>query len=359
MALVLMPVLAAGIYATFLAAQRYSAETRFSVRSSGSSAAAQNAGGSVGLLASSNNGGSGGGFVDGWAVSDFIKSRDCMRQLDRKIGLRSLLAYRGLDPLNRLSPQASEDQLYNAYRANLDVSYNMIEQIDVLQVSAFSPEDARLISEALIDLAQQFVNRMDEKGVEDTLKVSKGAVALAEKEAIGARDALTSWRIKNGNLDPAAEANMLLTLMGQLEAELSTAKINLTKIVALNNPDHPMLHPAQMQVAALQAQLDSVRMRMSGKGDTEASQLRSYEALVNTQTFADQNLTLARQNYQQAFTDTLRLQRYLSVIARPVPDGQPSSPNTVVLLLEALALGFVLAFVVRIGEAFYVEFRHG
>lgn len=352
----LVPVVLAGLYALVFAAPRYAAEARFSVRSSATQTAAQP--GSMSLLAS-GSGGMMGGFVDGWAVADFLRSRDCMRQLDRRIGLRKYLAYTGLDPVNRLSPHASEDELYRAYLDAIDVSYNMIEQIDVLRVSAFSPADARVVSDALIDIAQQFVNSMDEKGVADTLKVSKEAVTLAQKEAIDARGALTDWRVRNGNIDPQAEATMLLNLSAQLEAELNTAQINLDKIRALNNPEHPMLRPAQMQVSALRKQLDDVRARMSGRGNTEASRLKPYQALLNAQTFADQNLASARQNYQQAFTDTLRLQRYLSVIAQPVPETQPGSPNTGVLLLEALAVGFVFAFVVRMGEALYREFHHG
>ncbi|WP_241017075.1 sugar ABC transporter [Paraburkholderia sp. Ac-20342] len=354
--LVLVPVVLTALYALVFAAPRYRAEARFSVRSSASQPAAQ---GTAGLLSSGSGGSVVGGFVDGWAVADFIRSRDAMRQLDNRIGLRRYLVYTGLDPLNRLSPEAGEDALYRAYLGAVDVSYNMIEQIDVLRVSAFSPEDARTLSDALIGLAQQFVNNMDEKGVTDTLKVSKEAVTRAEKEAIGARGTLTDWRVRNGNIDPEAEAGMLLNLSAQLEAELNTAKINLDKIRALNNPEHPMLKPAQMQVSALRKQLDEVHARMSGKGNTDASRLKSYQALLNAQTFADQNLASARQNYQQAFTDTLRLQRYLSVIARPLPEVRPGSPNTGVLLIEALAVGFVFAFAVRAAEALYREFRHG
>ena len=356
LALVIVPVILTAIYTLVIAAPRYSAEARFSVRSS---AAQSSAAGATGGLLASGNAGAVGGFVDGWAVADFIRSRDCMRQLDSKIGLRKYLVYAGVDPLNRLSSEAGEDELYRAYLDAIDVSYNMIEQINVLRVSAFSPDDARTISDSVISVAQQFVNKMDEKGIADTLNVSKEAVVRAEKEAVAARGALADWRVRNGNIDPAAEADMLLNLSAQLEAELNTAKINLDKIRALNNPDHPMLLPAQLQVSALRKQLDGVRARMSGKGDTEASRLKTYQALLNAQTFADQNLSSARLNYQQAFTDTLRLQRYLSVIARPVPQVQPGSPNTRLLLIEALAVGVVFAFAVRMAEALYREFHHG
>lgn len=346
------------VYVLCIATPRYEAESRFFVQSA--SGQQPGAGGGAGtLLTTGNMPGMLGGFVDGWAVSEFLKSRDCMRQLDEKIGLRRYLVHDGLDPANRLSEDASEDALYRAYLSAVDVSFNALEQIDVLRVSAFSPEDAAMISKELLNLAEDFVNRMNGKGVSDKLKVSEESVRRAEQKALEARDALTAWRTTHGNIDPTATVTMLLNLSSQLEAELNTAQINLDKIRALGNKDHPMLRPARMQVVALQKRIGDVRERLSGKGNTEAKLLKSYESLRNAQAFADSNLTMAQQSYQQAFSDTLRLQRYLSIIAQPVPTDRPSSPRTRVLLLEALALGFVLMFIVRVALALLRGLRHG
>ncbi|ANN80201.1 sugar ABC transporter [Bordetella flabilis] len=340
-----------------IATPRYEAESRFFVQSgSGQQSAGAGAGN---LLSTGNMPAMLGGFVDGWAVSDFLKSRDCMRQLDEKVGLRRYLVHTGPDFANRLPPDASEDDLYRAYQASVEVSFNVLEQIDVLRVSAFSPEDAAILSKALIGLAEDFVSRMNEKGVADKLKVSEEAVRRAERKALEARDALTAWRTAHGNIDPTASVAMLLNLSSQLEGELSNAQINLDKLRALGNKDHPMLKPAQMQVAALQKRIVAVRRRLSGEGNTEAKQLKSYEALRNAQAFADSNLTLAQQSYQQAMVDALRLQRYLSIIAQPVPTDQPSSPRWMNLLLQALAVGFVLMFITRIGMALLRGLRHG
>ena len=84
--IVVAPVACALIYALSIATPRYEAESRFFVQSG----SGQQGGGAMAasLLTTGNSGGMLGGFVDGWAVSDFLKSRDCMRQLDRKIGLR-------------------------------------------------------------------------------------------------------------------------------------------------------------------------------------------------------------------------------------------------------------------------------
>lgn len=343
------------VYVFHLATPRYEAESRFFVQSS----SGQQSGGAANLLTTGNMGGMLGGFVDGWAVSDFLKSRDCMRQLDQKIGLRRLLANGGMDPANRLAEDASEDELYRAYQASVNVSFNVLEQIDVLRVSAFSPADSETLSKALISLAEDFVSQMNEKGVADKLKVSQESLTRAEQKARDARDALTAWRTAHGNIDPTATVAMLLNLSGQLEGELSNAQINLDKIRALGNKDHPMLKPAALQVAALQKRLVSLRHRLSGEGTTEATMLKSYEGLRNTQMFAESNLTLAQQSYQQAMVDTLRLQRYLSIIAQPVPTDRPSSPRLGILLLEALAVGFALMFIFRIGLALLRGLRHG
>ncbi|AOB33865.1 sugar ABC transporter [Bordetella sp. H567] len=352
-----MPVAFALVYALSVATPRYEAESRFFVQS-GSGQQAPGAG-AASLLTTGSMSGMLGGFVDGWAVSDFLKSRDCMRQLDQKVGLRRYLVHDGLDPANRLDEDASEDDLYRAYQASVKVSFNVLEQIDVLRVSAFSPDDAAILSKALIGLAEDFVSRLNEKGVSDKLKVSQESVRLAEQKALEARDALTAWRTSHGNIDPTASVAMLLNLSGQLEGELSNAQISLDKIRALGNKDHPMLKPAQMQVAALQKRIVAVRHRLSGEGNTEARQLKSYEALRNAQAFADSNLTLAQQSYQQAMVDALRLQRYLSIIAQPVPTDRPSSPRLRTLLLEALAIGFVLMFIVRVALALLRGLRHG
>ncbi len=357
MLIVLAPVALALVYAWFIATPRYEAESRFFVQSA--SGQQGGAGAAASLLTTGNSGGMLGGFVDGWAVADFLKSRDAMQQLDKKVGLRRYLTNTGWDPFNRLSEGSSEDDLYRAYQRSVQVSFNALEQIDVLQVSAFSSEDAAMLSRALIGLAEEFVSSMNEKGVADKLKVSEETVRLAEQKALAARDALAVWRTEHGNIDPTATVSMLLNLSSQLEGELSTAQLRLDKIRALDNKEHFMLKPAEQQVVAVQKRLASVRHRLSRDNNGEAKQLKSYEALRNAQVFADSNLTLAQQSYQQAMTDALRLQRYLSIIAQPVPTDRPSSPRMTVLLLQALALGFVLMFIARVVMALLRGLRHG
>jgi capsular polysaccharide transport system permease protein len=346
--IVVAAVLCALAYGAVIAAPRYSAEARFSV-----TASAQGGGGGGGspttsLISTGSSQGAALGFVDGFAINDFLASRDCMRQLGKVIDLRALLGHDG-DPLASLPAKPSEEQLFRAYKAAVSTSFNMIEQVNVVQVNAFSPEASQRIAKALLAISQDFVARMDAQGVADTLDVSARQVHSAEAQDIGAANAIAQWRAANRNIDPQTESGMVMQMISQIEQELTTARINYEKVRAFGNPDHPMLKPAQQQVAALEGQLAEARGRLTGSSSSEAARLNTYEQLKNTQTFADNNLASARNAYQQAFLEVMRLRRYLIVIARPVLEDEPSSPKLPLLALEGCLAGILLAFVTSTG----------
>ena len=337
-AIVAICVLGAVGWGALIDRPRYAAETRFSVR--GSSAEQASSGATTSLLSSGSGGSAGIGFVDGFAVNDFLKSRDCMLQLAKAMPIAKTL---GVDP------KAGTTALYDAYTDAVKVKFFMVEQENSIEVDAFSPEDSRKIASALLVLAQDFVSRMDTQGVQNALNVDAQQLQSAQQQSSSAANALAAWSAEHRDVDPNAEATMVLNNISQLEQELNTAKINYEKVLAFGNPDHPMLQPARLQVQALQRQLAEARGRLAGGKNSEASRLRTYSQLKNAQTFADSNLTAARDAYQQSYREATRLRRYLSVIAQPVASDVPSSPNLWLLALEGLLAGLVLSFLTSLG----------
>jgi len=344
LAVIVAAVLAALLWGQFVIAPRYEAEARFAVR--GSSPGGDQGGGATGLLSSGTNSGAGAGlgFVDGFAVNDFLKSRDCMLQLAKRVDLPKLLAAGLAAPTTRPSQEA----LFKAYSQAVTVRFNLVEQENVIAVDAFSPQGSQQIAGALLQLAEQFVQKMDAQGVQNTLDVDTTRLHDAENQSIAAANAVAAWRSANRNVDPEAESAMVLQMIGQLENELSTARINYAKVQAFGNPDHPMLIPARAQVEALEGQLAAARQRLAGGSNSQADRLRSYTQLKNAQTFADSNLASARDAYQQALRETSRLRRYLTVIARPVAEDMPGSPNFGLLAIEGLLAGMLIAFALSI-----------
>jgi len=337
-AIVLTCVALAVAWGALVERPRYVAETRFSVR--GSSPEQASGGGTTSLLSSGSGGSAGIGFVDGFAVNDFLKSRDCMLQLSKSLPLRKML---GVDA------KASVEELYRAYSRAVSVKFFMVEQENSISVDAFSPEDSRRMAQGLLTLAQQFVERMDTQGVQNALDVDARQLQSAQVQASSAANALAAWSAAHHDVDPAAQATLVMNMISQLEQELNTARINYEKVLAFGNPDHPMLQPAQMQVAALERQLAEARQRLAGGHNSEAARLRTYSQLKNAQSFADSSLTAARDAYQQSYREATRLRRYLSVIVQPVATDVPNSPDLWLLALEGLLVGLGVAAMTSLG----------
>lgn len=341
--LALLPLAVTAFYVFVLATPLYTSEARFAIRGGD---APQPAG--VGGLLSSGSPGMGvTGFVDGYAVRDFLQSREAMDELSKKIDLAGLLTQHPADPLLSLPENPTPGQLYEAYRSLVRVRYNMIEQIVVLQVEAFTPEDSVTISKALIALSDTFANNMNQRALDDALKVAQEEVGRSERRAADARLAVADWRNRNANVDPTGDLTVLTGLIGQLEAQLAAAQTDLGQINAMQG-DNPRRKSVETRVVTLRKEIDETRKRLGGGSDTVAKRLSSYENLKIAQDFADTNLASARQSLDQARVAILRQQRYVSPIAQPKADYTPTYPQKLTALGCALLAGLALAFLASV-----------
>lgn len=331
------------LYVILIAKPMYMAESRFAVRGDNTSSVA-NLGGITSMLAATG-GMAGGGVIDGFAVRDFLDSREAMEQLDAKIHLANYWAGRGWDPVVRVSSSPSREELYDAYQSFVTVRFNMMEQIVVLDTSSFTPEDAVTIGKALVDIADTFANNLNHRALEDALKVYRGEIEVAEKRSLKTRLALAQWRNENKNVDPQGDVAVLSTLIGQLESQLSSAEADLAMIrTRADAATHPRRRATEAQIENLRNKIAGTRLRLAGGEGAASQRMSSYEALRLSNEFADQALTSARQAYEQARVNIIRQQRYVSVVANPVRDTRAAYPNVVTAVGTALLVGVGLAF---------------
>lgn len=338
--LAFLPFVVTAIFVFFLATPLYMSESRFAIR--GGDTQPTTAIGS--LISPGSSGLAATGFVDGYAVRDFLQSREAMEKLEQKIDLSGMLSRHGGDFLVRVPPNPSRDRLYQAYQSLITVRYNMIEQIVVVDVQAFTPDDAVQISKALIELSDEFANGMNRRALADALKVAQEEVTRGEQRASEARLAIANWRNQNANVDPTGDVTMLTGLVGQLEAQLASAQTDLAQINAMRDPNNPRRKGAEQLVTSLRKEIEDTRKRLGGGADAVARQLTSYESLKIEQDFADSNLASARQSLNQARVAIMSQQRYVSLIAQPLVDSVPAYPSKLASLGGALLIGLALAF---------------
>lgn len=337
----LTPLVLTILFILFVATPMYSTEARFAIRGGDAGASAA---GVTNILSAGSGNNPMSGFVDGYAVRDFLQSRDAMERLDRQVGLAALLARSTLDPFTRVPRDPTVDQLYDAYQSIINVRFNMIEQIVVLNVQAFSPGDAVTIAKALLIITEEFADQLNQRARADAQRVAEREVLQAEKRSADARMAITRWRAENANIDPTTDVAMLTNLIAQVESQLVTAENDLAEIDSTGNRNHPRRRSVALQVQTLKDRVAEIRKRLASSGTGAAGQIASYEALKIAQEFAESNLAQMRQSAEQARLATLRQQKFVAVIADPKIDNRVAYPSKSVLLGGALVIGLALAF---------------
>jgi capsular polysaccharide transport system permease protein len=144
---VIAPTCIAILYYGFFASDVFISESRFLVRSPQHPMQ----GGFVGELLQ------GSGFThsqdDTYSVHDYILSRDALRELEAKLGVRKAFTSKQVDPINRfagLSWDDSFERFYLYYGKHVGVEYDTASSISTLTVRAFTAQDAERINDLLL-----------------------------------------------------------------------------------------------------------------------------------------------------------------------------------------------------------------
>ena len=337
----LLPFCATVYFIWYVATPMFSSDTRFAIR-----------GGQAQSLSFSSFAGKGssstdalGAFVDGYAVRDFLQSREALKQISAKVDFPSMAVRPQADPLVRLPANATEDMLFQAFGSMVKVNYNIFEQILALRCFGFTPEDSVKLCRTVVQVSEAFADQMNRRAREDVLRVASTEVDLAQQSALEARTAVNAWREQNANVDPTSDASMIGGLINSLESQRLAAESDLSQIKA-SSPNSPRRASVERQLQTLRDQIKAQRARIGGAdtADNTAKQIKGYETLKAAQDFADSNLSTLRQSLEQARIDMIRQQRFVAVIAQPLISNTPSYPEKTTPLIASLIGGIAFAF---------------
>ena len=76
---------------------------------------------------------------DSIAVQGYLQSRDAMLRLDRDLGFKAHFAQAFIDPVQRLDPDASNEDAYRLYQRNVKIGYDPTEGLIRMEVIAADP----------------------------------------------------------------------------------------------------------------------------------------------------------------------------------------------------------------------------
>jgi len=315
---VVLPVLLATIYYGLVASDRYVSESRFVIKSPGQRN--MQMGGLASLIQTT---GLSAGQEQGNEVIEYLKSRDALAELDKRMAFRKRYETTGADWLSRFpGPFGSStfEDLYKYYQRAVTPSTEHETGVVVLSTWGFTAKDARDVNEQLLRLSEELVNRLNDRAQNRGITEGERRVQIAEERVRKARLALREYRNSADLLDPARQGAGVIEVSNRLVAEQAVLRAQLDEMerVAPQNPAIPTL---RARIATLGTQIDVQNGRAVGTKGGIATKLTQYESLLAEQEFGQQMLTAANASLEQARAEAQKQQFYLERVVEPnLPD---------------------------------------
>ncbi|WP_052068535.1 hypothetical protein [Thalassobacter stenotrophicus] len=343
---VLLPIIAATAYYMTIATDRYAARAGFSIRGVDTSAGIDGIGAITGLASSGST------TSDSYIVLSYLASRELVEAVDAELDLRGAYSATDVDPLSRLEPDANAEEFVNYWQRRIRTQFDPTSGIIEFEVQSFTPEHAREIANAVLDLTQALVNDLSANARSDALRFAREEVELQEVRIRDALSAIRDFRASEQSVDPSASAALEIQLIASLESRLIDLNARISALRQTLDEDAPSMNALRRNAEALEAQITERRQAIGNNvfddvGMSAVTQsLALYEELEVERSLVQQAYASALISLEQARRDADRQQRYLAIHLRPQAAQSAEYPRS---LRNLLVLSFALVAAWGIG----------
>ncbi len=313
---VALPTALAVVYFGFIASDVYTSESSFVVRSPEKPAAS-----TLGVLLK------GAGFSsardESFTVQNYILSRDALGVLKDELALDKAYASSEVDFVNRFASfdgDNSFEALHRYYQKKVTVLTDSASSISTLSVKAFTAQDALRANQVLLERSEALVNRLNERGRQDLIRFAKAEVDQAADKAKATALALSSYRNKQGVIDPERQATAQLQQVSKIQDELIATTTQLAQLKAFT-PQNPQIASLENRAKTLRDEIANETGKVTGDAKSLSNKAVEFQRLALEADLANKQLASALASLESARNEAQRKQVYLERIAQPsLPD---------------------------------------
>ena len=316
LAFVYFPTLLLALYLFVFFSEMYVSDSFFSLRS--------NEGTEMPLLGGMLFPTSSSVILDGYIVHAYITSMDMVQKILSRVDLYRHYADRSKDVYSRLTAKPTQEELLLYWQWMVTATFDPDKNIIAVSVKAYTPEMAKTVNDAILAVSEELVNQMNDRAHQDTLRLTRQEVTLAEQRLLRARVALQEFRDNKKLLDPSVTAKGLEELVASLEAEVAKTQAELSAALTTMHKSSPRVQNLETRLKALRAQLAEEKTRLAGldvQGGALSSLVGDYARLFTEEQFAQELLVKAMGAFEAARLKAIAQSRYL------VPFQPPSLPQ--------------------------------
>lgn len=312
--LVLVPLAATVWYLYFRAAPEYHSDVSFSVRSE------EATGGAAGILGAITGISSGGGASDPEVLFEYIRSQEIVTAIDREIDLRAIFNRQPDDWVFSAGDAPTVEDLVAHWNRMLDVSFDTRSGIIRVRAVAFTPEDAQRITQAVLAKSTLLVNHLAEQARSDAIRYAKVDLGEAEAHLRDLRQRMADFRRDHQMVDPQADLEGQMGLLGALQEELAKALVERDMLLTYAEAGDQRVQQANRRITAISDRIADERANLGvpgAKGGEMPEVVGDYEALKVDLEFASQAYTQALANLAVSRAEARRQSRYLAAHVEP------------------------------------------
>ena len=321
---VLLPTFVAGYYYYAVATPMYATKSEFVIQQAD---AAGGGGLGSGLLSGTGLANS----QDSIAVQSYLQSRDAMVRLDEDLGFKSHFGREGIDDIQRLDPEGTNEAAYKVFKKRVKIGYDPTEGIIKMEVSAADPETSATFSKQLIAYAEERVDQLTSRKRNDQMAGAEASRQEANEKMAAAQRRIVDLQERLGVLSPESEVQAIFGQITQLESELLTERLALQQFLANARPSQAKVSAAENKIEQLEKLIAEKRAQLTESTSGAESLARVAGELQVAQielATRQELLAQAEAAFEAARLEANRQVRYLSVAVTPVAPDEPTYPRS-------------------------------
>ena len=279
------------VYWLGIASDRYVSESRLIIQSTNLHSGASL---DLGSLISGTGTGN---RADQLLLREHLRSPDMAHKLDEQLDLRQHFGSHG-DWFSRLwhGTEASSEDFYDYYLQRVEVEFDEFAGVLVLKSQAYVPEKAQAMTRMLVQEGERFMNRMAHAIAQDQVDFLEKQVHTLNQKVQASRSALLDFQEKKGMISPEAAAQVIATIVANLQGQLVDLQAQRAAMQAYLVADHPNVVLLNQRIAAIEKQIEQEQAKLAAPGGKTLN--RAAEAFAQLELQAQFDLDM----YKTALT---------------------------------------------------------
>lgn len=336
--IIVIPNIVSVYYFMCIAVDQYQSETRFTVRSSTPALGKDQLAKVTGLPSAQI-------AQDTQIVTNFIASKDMVAALQSKVDFQKLYGNSDIDPLARLSRDASTEKLLDYWEDMVAIKTDATSGIVTVKVRAFSATDAQKVLQEVVAASEIVVNDVNNRIWRDVITTAQANLDNAKNQLQKTREQLQLARNQTGVLSVAGSSAIFTSLITTVQTDRINLQQRYDALLGNVSPTAPQMRVLKREIESKQKQLDDLNRQVAGQGKSEQN-LADVSVDMSQreleQTLAEQQFAASMKTLEQVQFVSKQQLLYLDTFLAPNLPDEAKYPK------RALWIGAVLAATIAI-----------